>query len=65
MTQGVHNQKQWRESRRKHANPLCFRIRTGPGCAGSGDSLVSQNLGMSLPVSTRIKEVMICLAQVI
>lgn len=60
MTQGVQNQKQWGESKQKNANSL--RTRTGLGCSGSGHWMVSQNLGTSVPISTRITEVMIGLS---
>lgn len=43
--------------------PARSRPRTALGCSGSGCWRVSQNLGTSLPVSARIKEVMICLTQ--
>ena len=43
--------------------PARSRPRAVLGCSGSGRWRVSQNLGTSLPVSARIKEVMICLTQ--
>lgn len=57
------NQKQWRESRRKDASSLTTR--TGLGCSGSGHWMVSQNLGTSVPVSARIKDVMIWLSRLL
>lgn len=62
MTQGVQSPTQWTESRQNGASSLQDQDSAG-SLRVRAYWMVSQNLGPSLPVSARIKEVMNCLTQ--